>query len=856
MWGDSLFELGQRSLAAARRATDQSQKAKFLAEARNYFKQAGSRYGDAQDRFLARFAQLTPDEAQVDRKTGAKIPAISGERQEMELGAVRARFKLGLVKYHLAETYDDPKAPERTELLKAAAKGFDDIFQQYRLNAEDERCIVARLWHGKSLEELGDEQTALDDFDEVLAGDTSAGETALTPIYTQATFFRYGILRKQGKIDALVAEGSKWAELRKSWAKYPYFNGAVLELARAYQAQAEQATGESQRKILQKAAILLADSAKIDSPYKSDILLLRRDIWKQLGTENLGAAEFLALGDVALRENNLADATKNYEQARQKALDAKDQKAAEEAKLSLSRVSLMQAQTLFEKKKYEEALQAAEIMAQGDPADPSTVGAAELALRSAFFLGATSPDKEDAYARLEKTADFVKNKWSGRPVADEARMILAQSFLQKGDTAAALSLFGQVKPESSRYPWALFNIGRIEWLKYLDEKNKGGGGNEKAMAEAAAKARLALQKCAEMLQRSLAPGSTLTGGENDDPSEAARTLQLQEDVQLLQSEIYLDGKEYRKAAEILEPLAEKIKLDSSKANDAATAVFVAAIRACLALGEADKAAEYALALLAHSEDEPRVNSKLVNIAKLLNQELKTKEAAVAAAQGGEPQKIEAATAKRDAFKERMRKLIEPLGKRNAHSLSDLFFLGDACFNLNLADEGGQIYQNLLDRAKDDPAFAKKSEKVLVFARSQLVGALRSQGKLDEALQQVDELVAKNPNVLSPKMIRADILEDLAKQDPKKLEDAILQWNEVRQLLGRESRKRPEYFDVIYKIAKGLYRQYETSRDKSKLDPAEQLLQTTLIQYSKLSGPDMVAKYNDLLKKIVAAKGKK
>ena len=128
------------------------------------------------------------------------------------------------------------------------------------------------------------------------------------------------------------------------------------------------------------------------------------------------------------------------------------------------------------------------------------------------------------------------------------------------------------------------------------------------------------------------------------------------------------------------------------------------------------------------------------------------------------------TAKRDAFKELLRKLIEPLGKRNEHSLPDLVFLGDACFTLDLADEGGQIYQNLLDRAKDDPAFAKKPGKAqaLILARSQLIGVLRSQGKLDEALKQADELIAKNPRALDPKMTKADILDDWAKQDPRKV----------------------------------------------------------------------------------------
>jgi hypothetical protein len=856
-WGDSLFELGQRALSAARRSSEKQQKAKLFTEARDYFKQAGDRYAEAQKRFLARLKPLPADEATKDRKPAARLSPAAVERQEMETGFVQAQFKISLVKYHLGQTYDDPKNAERLALLKAAAKGFNDIFLQYRGNAADERCIVAHLWHGKTLEELGDEQTAMDVFDEVLVRETGASDLALAPLYTQATLFRYSVLRKQGKIEELIDEGSTWAETHKSWSKLPHYTGAVLEVARAYQELAQKATGEAQRKILQKAAILLADVSKIESPYKSEALLLRRDLLKQLGAENIGPAEFLALGDAALRENNLAEAKKNYEQALQKALASKDQKSADEAKVALGRLAVRQIQDLIEEKKYEEALGAAESLAKGDATDPNTIGAAELALRSAYFLGAASSNKVDAYSPLERIADFVKAKWPGRPVADTARMILAQSRLQKHDTAAALALFGEVKPESSRYPLALFSIAQIQWFTYAEEKKKENGRDEQLMKESAAKAQQSLQKCIDLLQKSLAPGRKLTSGESDDPAEAARSQQLLADARLMQSEIYLEGKEYQKALALLDPLAEKIKADQAKANDSTIAVFTAAFRAHLALGEAEKAAADAIALLSLSGDDAKATSKLVNIAKFLYQELKAAEAAVTEAQGGDLQNIETVTAKRDAIKSQFRKLVEPLGKRKTHSLSDLAFLGDICFKLDLAEEGGQIYQSLLDRAKNDPAFTQKNDKNLIIARSQLIGVLRSQGKLGEALKQADELIAKNHQALSPKTTRADILEDLAKQDPRKLDDAIAQWSEIRVLVSRVNPKPPEYFEVVYKIAGGLYRQYEKSKDQSKLLPAEQLLKSTLIQNAKLSGnPDLVVKYNELLKKIQEAKSKK
>jgi hypothetical protein len=799
---------------------------------------------------------LQPDETKTIGKIESKNDPLAVERQAMENGLVQARFSLGRVEYHLAQTYEDPKSPERIDLLKAAEKSFGDIYQQYRQSTEDERCIVALLWQGQTLVDLGEEQTAMEIFDEVLVRDTDGSDSSLAPIFTQATLSRYTAMRKLGKLDEMVAEAAKWVELHKGWTKYPAFNAVVLDLGKAYQAQAEREVADKQKKILQKAAILLADFSKNDNPYKSEMLLLRRDILKQLGTEGVGAAEFLALGDAALQENRIDEARKDFEQARQKSLDAKDPKGVEDAKRAMSRADLKDAQNLFEKRKYEDSLQAAKALAEGDAADPTTIGAAELALRSAFFLGATSENKEDAYSQLEKTADFVKNKWPGRPVADVARMILAQSQLQKGDAKAALALFAQVKPESSRYPWALYNIAKLHWLSYLEEKRKPDGRDEKSMAQSDAKARESLQKCVDLLQKTLGPGRKLAGEDTEDPAEEAKALQLIADARLLQAEILIEAKEYQKAADLLEPLLERAKTASPESSDTSASIYMAAIRARLGVEESEKAADYAISMLAISEDSAKANSKLVTIARLLNEKLKLAEAGVTEAESGDPQNLEAATAKRDAFKEQFCKLIEPLGKRKEHSLQDLVFLGGICFTLKLTDEGGQIYQNLLDRAKEDPAFAQKSEKALVYARSQLIGVLRSQGKLDEALKQADELIKKNPRVLAPKMTRADILEDLAKKDPKKLDEAIAQWSEIRVLLTRDNPKRPEYFEVIYKISKSLYQQYLDGKDKSKLAPAEQLLQTTLVQYAKLSGPDMVAKYNDLLKKIQDAKGKK
>jgi TolA-binding protein len=848
-WGDSLVELGQRSVGLAHKATEPTIKAKYLAEAREYFKQAGERFEEASKRFLARFEQLPPDDPKKARRPPAKGPAPMTEREEMEAGVVQAQFKACQAKYYLALTYDDPKSSERPALLKEAAKGFNDIYQQYRNDQTNERCLVAHLWEGQTLVELGDDATAMEIFDEVLIRDSAASDPALAPIYAQASFLRFGLMRKQGKLDDFINEGTEWVESHKSWTNLSNFNGVVLELAKAYRERAEKEPREAQRKTLQKAAVLLAEFSKAESPYKQDILLLRRDILKQLGTENVGPGELLALGDMAIREGKIDDAEKLFEQAKQKALDAKDQKSADEAQKGTIRVALLKAQTLFDKRNYADSLKVAMDLSKGDAADPVTIAAAELALNSALYAGAASENKDNAYAELDKVADFVKNKWPGRPIADVARMILAQSLLQKNDTSGALALYRQVQPESPRYPEALYNMGRIHWYLYLQEKQKGDNGDTRKMADESAKTKESLQKSLELLQKMLA-----SGGDDNASAEETRCRALLDDLHLLQGEMLLEAKEYRQATAILDPLVEK--LQTSKSSESPLRGFAAAIYAHLGLEEVDKAADQAIALVVLVPDDAKANARLTNIARLINEKLKAAEATVTEAKDGDPQTLETATAKRDALKARLRSLVEPLGKRKELPLSDLLFLGSACFNLDLADEGGQIYEDLLQRAKDDPAFAKKSEKALIFAQSKLIGVKRSQGKLKEALDQADDLIKKNPRSLEPKLTKADILGDMSAKDAKKLDEAIALWTDCRLMLSRENPKRSEYYEIIYKIADGLYQQYDKSKDRAKLEPAEQLLRSTLVQYANLSGPDTVARYNALLKKIQDAKAKK
>jgi hypothetical protein len=57
------------------------------------------------------------------------------------------------------------------------------------------------------------------------------------------------------------------------------------------------------------------------------------------------------------------------------------------------------------------------------------------------------------------------------------------------------------------------------------------------------------------------------------------------------------------------------------------------------------------------------------------------------------------------------------------------------------------------------------------------------------------------------------------------------------------------------VASCLYGQWQQTKEATRLQQAEQVLKSTLVLSPKLSGPEQVAQYRDLLKQITTAREK-
>lgn len=829
------MQRGQELLAGARRIPDPARRTTLLVSARPAFAEAVKTLDAA---------------VAVLRGALEKLPAASAggaaraERSELELAAVEIRFKNALAYYYLAQTYPDPADPQRKPILEQSAKLFDDIYQDFR-DSNYSGCLLAHLWQGRVLEELGDYATALDIYEEVLAGApeqvTVDGEA---PLYAQAALFQFRAMAASGKAARAVEEGGQWLKTHEAWAALSAYQGVILELAKAQLALADASKGDTRNHWLRNATALLTRVAQGSSEYKEEALRLQQRLTKDSGPQNSGVEQFFVLGDAALSAKQYAEAESNYNQALKLATESKNEKLVTECRQRLTRIRYAQALGLYAEGKLEEAITAAEAVAREDLNDPSAGRGAVLAMTaaSAQVAAAEGRRKAQELERLKSIVDFVLKRWAGRPEADDARIALGQSQLMSGDRDAAMATFDQIDKTSKRFPSVLYILAQIQWRAYLAERKKDEAARSgEQMNTARAAAEKYLLQAADLLKRGTG-GDTLTAA-----------AQLAE-TQLLLAEVLLEGRQFRQAIELLDPLVAKVNALRPETIDTGTfRTFMGAVRAHLALGDTERAAQTAMSLVETAQDNAQFNEVLVTFARLMARELDRAETAKAAAVSGDARAFAEANAKVGGLKQLLRKMLDSLLKRQQLSLADMVHLGDLCSVAGSNDQALAQYQRILERVEKEPESAQKAGRAIIRVRAQLVGLLRTQGKFEEAAKQCDELIAKNPRALEPRMVKGYVLEDWAKQNPEKYVDAVAQWTEVRLMLGRLAQKPPEYYDVIYHAASCLFEQGQKTKDPTRLQQAEQVLKSTLVLSPNLNGQERVEQYRELLKRIAAAR---
>jgi hypothetical protein len=868
-WGDMAFTRGLNLLNAFKSKEKSEEKTAGLEEARKAFEESRPRFVKAAER---RKAEYESKKEISDKIVKARRPAVVPKgkpRRVVKISAeeeatgvalmdwVEARAKISLADYWTAMTYPEgskSKEDPRNKLLAAAGEAFDKLFQENRNNFAG---VVAHLWNCKCLAELGDNQTALDIIEEVLANQPPPQRNQeIDPVFVDAQLLYFRLLNKLGEKEKARAnqEIYEWLTANANLKATSAYSGIVIEAAKMALPELEKMPAAKRVPIVQKLYSLLTQATKVRGEYQEEAFLIRNSLGKLGGGTGGGVANFdeaVALGNAAYLGKRLDEALKLYEKALtllpKHPGNAKQREAlGAEVKGKIISIAYAQILPLYEAKKYAEAFAAAEKLARENVKSDKASDAAELACYSAQALLRDErkiPAKKDAaLQRLIGITDFTIKNWPQLAAADGARMSLAMASLESGDFDKAMEALAAVSPKSPRYAKAMAMAGQESWRHYRIEMQKPKDKRDPKMTSW-------LENAKKWMNISIENQKAAANRDEAAESELKQS-------QFMLADMYMELKEPQEAVKLYQPLVDETVAAKPKDLDRdGLRLFAGATRAYVELGQAGKAADTAIQLAGFAGDTRMVNAVLLDAMKVLVNDVKTGEGAVTEAENDAAKKADAEK-KLAAAQETLSKLIDVVAARKEFEFRTLYFLAVSASSAGKREQARGFYQSMLQKAESDAAIAKDNQGILTSVRGQMVGMLREEGKYDEAMKQIDTLIETNKTSLDLLMQRGRILQAWAKTQPSHWKEAVDHWTELRLKLQKMKPLPPEYYEIIYSTAECLMHEAESSKDSSKDSSpakiAQQLLNVTLLRAPALSGPDMVAKYKVLLKKAAAA----
>ncbi len=832
--------------------------AEHLAAAQAAFEEARPKFAEAAENFKK---MLTKAKSKASREE------ITGKWQD-------ARFQAILCDYYIADTYADRKDPKRKEILEKASKEFDEVYQ---LSRDGLAGLYPHMWQGKCAMELGDDELAMDIFDEVIVrlpdpNDRTRIAPEIEALLSQVQRFRLELIAKKSP-KQFVAEAKTFRLNYRRLKQTDGYQEISLQLVKTLLAEAEKASGAEKSKLSGDAKSILAEMIRVPSGVQPDAIQLRQKLLGDSGAAGGTFDEEVTLGDLSLNDKKYDDAITHYKHAMElydkmpETTQRKNEKQAKAVVGVLAQTYYAIAHEQFSKGKLTDCLNTLKILivkpAEGPDYRDSAAAplGAFLAVTTMLnqYLAITEPDQEAertaALNRVIKMADYATHTWPDKPETDDIRMTLGQAYLVSHQVDRALKQFDTVNPKSDRYPTAMHLEGRTYWTRYLMAKQKPESQRDpKAMAADREKAVQAIATSVELQRKLPAP---------DQRAQAALV-----ETQLLLADMTLEGGDGKGAAALYQPLVDTIKKTKPESLDPTMLrIFLGDVRSYLLAGDLTKAGEAGMVLMELGPDNEMVNRQLLDFAKLLDVERKKAEAIGTAAVGAAD--TQAAADRVAAMQEILGKLLKKLATREKFSAAGMVWTAETCSTIGLDEAAEQQCQGFLKRVKDDADFAAKGGKQgETRVRTLLIRIESNQGKFDAAEKEVEDLIKRNPRALEPKLLQCHILEAWGAKVPAKFAEAVTAWDTLRRSMERMPRDRrgnrpTEYFEAAYSEALCLY------TDAKKLDKqgdkpgaadmakkAQQVLKSILFQNSKMSDVAMKAKYEKLIDQAEILQGRK
>ncbi len=895
-WAEERAMEGQYLVLRAGYATDKEAKAKLLADARKLFETIRPRFVDALKASIKLRDSLGP---KTPRRKRDDATVMVGEN----------RLTVAMVDFYLAQTLGT--GSDRTAALTRCIKEFDAIYQDFREASEDARKTFlgcrAHFWNGRIVQELGQTSDAKAIYEEVAAYDprniADVNETAVAAqkkalkktgleeffadveqYYLQTL---YQLSDKKDYKDYLEEAGS-WRTAHKANSERCYgYQALTLDIAKNLVEMGNQPKADKALRTKQALA-LLGQMAKIPSPYQEDAVELRRKLNPNLSAEE-GFEDAAIDGDKAWDEKKWAEAIKCYEKAIAAATKNTDQQRLAAVVNAVVACYHNQAKQLYEDHKADDAIAFAKQALQ-KPGNLKTKAAPALAifvlnvqyyqyLEAAEGTDAQKTAKSELLAKVAKTAKAILNNWAAREEGDAARIVLMRLALAQENMADADKFLSEINPSSKEYPKALTVMGFAHWYKYhkLAKKQIQADIEEQhikidkltlehmtieqladLITEQHAKiAKDKLAKCKEDRRQALEFTEKAVAALKPSTADAVIPESLRES-QLLLAEIYKEGEDFKKSAELYKPLiddmlkeADKLFADPQRA-ETTLRIFDGACQVYLQLDDIQNLTTVCTKLMELGPDQGQINLTIMNVAKRL-EPLRKK--ALAEGDSGDP--AAAKTAK--PLVDLQEKVLMNLAKRENISPASLVWIAKTASNVGTDDAlktAADLVEKISDMITNKQGFADDPVVIKAEASLHALGAnLQAQlGNYEKAQEQIDAVIRKYPKVLDPRVTEAKILTEwAAKKDPSKYREAIGKWDTLRNKLENYKPNPPPKvhpkYEVILNEADCFYRMAQKTKSKDDATSAAKKGMDVLRPY--LDFDDVIRNPNDDYKDLSA-----
>jgi len=490
--GNVLVERGRINvLLASQRSKSDADKKKLMADARKLYQEAQKVFQEAERRMSERakpFQGVVLDPARDAEKIR--------QRDQAHNDLIQAKLYLVQVVYEIGKTYEPGSKPFKENLNKAAQQ-YRDLYDKY------DRWfggLYARMQEGRVYKELGDIPRAINILEEmlVLPGD----KQALRILKTQSLILLLesylacepkrlqDAVRKVDEWERSVtgAEGSSPEGL-----KIHYLGGvACMELAESLKPNdpkriptraaarkhfdlVARYAGELQREARARLLELSGESPDeapepadyVDAKDRADFALANMEIAK-------------AQVEQAVGNQDRAEAARQMDDARDQAIryyrTALAMKPADLPVSELNSIRFRLAYLYWSAEDWHRAAVLGEFLARRYPHGAEARKGAEIAVKAYRNLFtealARSEDQSFEIKHMNELADYITTRWPDEPEAEEARMMLIATAVDRGNWQAAVDYLNKIPLESALRGQAELRTGQALWAAYVIASSK------------------------------------------------------------------------------------------------------------------------------------------------------------------------------------------------------------------------------------------------------------------------------------------------------------------------------------------------------------------------------------------------